>query len=436
MCNPVAIIEAKKRGGALSTEEITWMISGFLDGSVKDYQMSALLMAIYFQGMDGRETADLTSAMLASGKTLDLSASHLPKVDKHSTGGVGDKVSIALTPLAASMGMAVPMLSGRSLGHTGGTLDKLEAIPGFRSRLSRSAMRGQIARIGCFISGQTREIAPVDRMLYALRDVTGTVDCIPLITSSILSKKLSEGIGSLVMDVKYGSGAFMPTLARARALAKSLAATGTLLGLEVRTLLTAMDQPLGRAVGNSLEIIEAVRLLQGSGPGDLLRVTKALAAEMALASGIVSSDREANRRAGAALSNGAALERFKKWIALQGGKLDYRRDDLGLDVAPLRRRLEAGRAGYVRRINAREVGLSVIDLGGGRTAVDDEIDPGVGLVFEKKAGERVKRGESLVAVHARDDDSCARVTERLRGAIAISPKPPGKMPPLVRRYNP
>lgn len=435
MLNPVAIIEKKKRGEALAGEEIRSMVSGYLDGTVKDYQMSALLMAVFFNGMDERETADLTSAMLASGKKLDLSGIELPKADKHSTGGVGDKVSIALAPLAASMGMAVPMLSGRSLGHTGGTLDKLESIPGFRSSLSRREMRQKIDRVGCFISGQTRQIAPADRLLYALRDVTGTVDCVPLITSSILSKKLAEGIDALVMDVKYGSGAFMPTLTGARALAKSLARTGALLGLEIRTLLTAMDQPLGRAVGNSLEIIEAFRLLQGDAPPDLREVTRALAAEMARATGLASNQREAIARVDAALSKGAALRRFKEWMSEQGGRLNYRKSDLGLEVAPVTRCLEANRSGFIRSIDAREVGLTVIDLGGGRLVIEDEIDPGVGLLFDRKSGDRVTCGDSLVVIYGRDDASCARAAERLRAAITISKAPPARTPQLIRRFS-
>jgi pyrimidine-nucleoside phosphorylase len=433
--NPVAIIEKKKRGESLSADEIRWMIERYHAGQVPEYQMSALLMAIWFRGMDGGETADLTAAMLASGEKLDLSGFAAPKVDKHSTGGVGDKVSIALAPLAASLGILVPMLSGRSLGHTGGTLDKLEAIPGFTSRLSGTEMLDLLASVGCFISGQTDEIAPADKKLYALRDVTGTVDCVPLITSSILSKKLSEGIDALVMDVKYGSGAFMRSLSSARALAGALAETGALMGLDVRVLLTAMDEPLGCAVGNALEVIEAVRVLQGSGPGDLAAVTAALAAEMAVAAQLAGSRREARSLVAAALSSGTAMERFKSWVAAQGGRLDYRRADLGMELAPARAGVEAGGDGYICSMDARAAGEIVIGLGGGRTVIEDRIDPGVGLRFARKVGDRVRAGESLVAVHARDDASAAQAAERLRAAIAIGPAPPARRPRLVRSYG-
>ncbi len=421
--HPVYIIEKKKSGESVSRDEIKYMVDGFLRGEVKDYQMSAFLMAVWFRGMNSRETVDLTRAMLRSGETLAPGPNRRLRVDKHSTGGVGDKVSLALAPLAASCGLRVPMLSGRSLGHTGGTLDKLESIPGFRSSLSSREMEELIAKAGCFIAGQTQAIAPADRKIYALRDVTGTVDCIPLIVSSILSKKLSEGISALVMDVKYGSGAFMRNLTEARKLAGAVKRTGEHLGLRVTALLTPMHQPLGCAVGNALEVIEAVELLRGRASGVLHEVTRALACEMLLLSGLRSTRGEAERLIDKRIRSGAAFRRFKRWVELQGGKLDFRKKDLGLELAGLARDVTARENGFVHQIDARCVGLAVADLGGGRREAESEVDHGVGVVFHRKTGDRVKRGETVFTIYARDEHTFGMASERLASALIIRKEP-------------
>jgi pyrimidine-nucleoside phosphorylase len=431
MLNPVAIIEKKKAGTKLTGEEIRWMLQNYVTGAVRDYQMSALLMAVYFQGMDSEETADMTAAMLESGKVLDFGPGGSPRVDKHSTGGVGDKVSIALAPLAASLGIKVPMLSGRSLGHTGGTLDKLESIPHFRSVLSLVEMKRMIESVGCFISGQTNEIAPADKKLYALRDVTGTVDSIPLITSSILSKKLSEGIEALVMDVKFGSGAFMRSKASARKLARSLLKTGEEMGLRVSTVLTSVEQPLGFAVGNALEVIEAVNLLRGKGPRDLMAVTGLLAAEMIVAADLAKSKSKALQMARRAVASGAALKHFKKWVAAQGGTLRFERADLGLELAGLRIEMKAWRSGFVRRCDAKALGLAVMDLGGGRVSVDDDVDHSVGLILRKKINHKVKVGEPLAVFYARDMHTLREAEERARSAFHIGNSPVGQRTSLI-----
>lgn len=426
--NPVAVIEKKKRGEELTPEEIEEFLGGYLSGSVPDYQVSAFLMATLFRGMTRGETAALTRWMTASGSSLDLSAFPSAKVDKHSTGGVGDKVSLALAPLVASCGVLVPMLSGRALGHTGGTLDKLEAIPGYRTQLAEGEMLSLLEGVGMFIAGQTETIAPADMRLYALRDVTGTVDSIPLITASILSKKAAEGIEALVMDVKWGEGAFMPTREQARRLGEAIGWAGEDLGLKVSVILSAMNEPLGKAVGNALEVAEAFDLLAGKGPEDLCGLTVALAVEMLLVAGLETDPGSALFCIRESLRTGRAGRLCQTWVEAQGGRLDWADSWLGLELAPVRGDLVSPRSGYIARVRARTVAEVVIELGGGRMRMNEDIDRGVGVVLHKKGGEEVRRGEPLAAVYARREGDWDRVREKLKSAFVIGDEPPAQTP--------
>lgn len=421
----VELIERKRDGGRLTPAEWRALMQGYADGDVPDYQMAALAMAVVFRGMDESETEALTTAMLASGRRLDLSRLAVPRVDKHSTGGVGDKVSVILAPLVASCGVAVPMMSGRGLGHTGGTLDKLESIPGFRTRLSLEETVAQVERIGCALIGQTREIAPADRRLYALRDATGTVEAIPLIAASIMSKKLAEGLTGLVLDVKTGAGAFMPKFDDALALARMMIALGERHGCATVALLTDMDQPLGEACGNALEIEESVRVMRGEGPADLREVTLALAAEMLVVAGIDADRAAARARAEHALLGGAALERFRAIVQAQGGHPGVVDHPVAiLPRAPIRARAEAARSGWVQRVEPRVIGRAITALGGGRTRVEDEIDPAVGFVLAVRPGQRVERGQPVATIHARDEETQRAAEEALRRAIVIGEERP------------
>jgi pyrimidine-nucleoside phosphorylase len=416
-------IRRKRDGHRLEREEILEFISAYTRGQVPDYQASALLMAIFFRGLDAGETADLTDAILRSGQTVDLSDFPQPKVDKHSTGGVGDKTSLIIAPAAAAGGLIVPMISGRGLGHTGGTLDKLESIPGFRTRLTISELRTALGHTGAALIGQTDELAPADRKLYALRDVTGTVESIPLISASIMGKKLAEGIDALVLDVKAGSGAFMKTLDAARELARCMVDIGTAFGRRVNALLTDMSQPLGCAVGNSLEIIEVLETLKGRGPANLIEVSRELTALMFLLGGVEGSQDDARARFDQVLGNGAALRKFAEIIAEQGGDPAVVEDYARLPGAEHQDSVVAWREGYVSRLEAETIGFASMGLGAGRERVDSVIDPASGLVFEKSVGDHVKAGERVCVLYANDPSRFPEAHARVRAAIGISPEP-------------
>lgn len=432
----VELIERKRDGGRLKPTEWSALMSSYATGEVPDYQIAALAMAVFFRGMDDGETEALMLAMLASGRRLELGHLKVPRVDKHSTGGVGDKVSIVLAPLVAACGIAVPMMSGRGLGHTGGTLDKLESIPGFRTRLTLDEAAKQVERIGCALIGATREIAPADRKFYALRDATGTVEAVPLIAASIMSKKLAEGLTGLVLDVKTGAGAFMPKLDDAIRLARMMIALGERHGCPTVALLTDMDAPLGAACGNALEIDEAVHALRGEGPDDLQEVTLALAVEMLLVAG-VASDRDAARgQAGRALASGAALTRFREIVQAQGGHPGVVDDPAAhLPRAPIIAPFEAPRAGIVQRMEPRTIGRAITTLGGGRTRIEDEIDPAVGFVFSVRPGARVEKGQPLATIHARDTETLAAAREALTRAIVLGDEAPPRRQRVSHRVT-
>ncbi len=428
------LIHAKRDGRPIPAADIAALVDGFTRGDVPEYQMAAFCMAVFFRGMDDAEVRALTEAMLRSGDVLDLSDVPGAKVDKHSTGGVGDKVSLALAPLAAACGVKVPMISGRGLGHTGGTLDKLEAIPGFRVDLPIERFRSLVRDVGACLVGQTARLAPADRKLYALRDVTATVESIPLIAASIMSKKLAEGIDALVLDVKVGSGAFMKTRDDARALAAALAAIGRGMGKKVSALLTSMDQPLGRAVGNALEVVETIELLRGAGPGDLREVTVELTAEMLVLGG-AAPDRDAARaRVAAAIADGRGLAKLEEIVAAQGGDPAAIREPGKLPRAPRTYEVPAGAAGVVVAIDAEAVGLAAVALGAGRARVEDRVDPAVGIVVHKKVGDRVSRGEPLCTVHEGDrSEPRVRIAARLGAAWRIGERAPAAAPLVLER---
>jgi pyrimidine-nucleoside phosphorylase len=425
----VDIIAKKRDGEALSREAIQAFIRAVTDGVWPDYQISALLMAIVLRGMTPEETADLTEAMVHSGVKVDLS--HLPglKVDKHSTGGVGDKTSLILAPLAAACGVVVPMMSGRALGHTGGTLDKLEAIPGFRTGLLLGEFQKMLAEVGCSLIGQTAEIAPADKRLYALRDVTGTVESIPLITASIMSKKIAEGIDALVLDVKAGRGAFMKTPETARALAESLVAVGNRAGVRTEALLTTMDVPLGRDVGNALEVIESIETLKGRGPRDLEDLSVRLAARMVVLAGRADSTK-AEAMVRDAIASGAGVEVFRKIVQWQGG--DPRVvDDYGrLPTAARRHPVNAPAAGYVADVDAMAIARAAMRLGAGRDRVEDPIDPAVGVRLRVSPGDGVDVGQPLAELHYNDSARLFEAASLAAGAFTIASEAPA-VPPRV-----
>jgi pyrimidine-nucleoside phosphorylase len=414
-----ALIEHKRDGAALSPEQWSALIRAYAAGEVPDYQMSALLMAIYFRGLEPAELAALTDVMIDSGDRLRFDGLPMPVADKHSTGGVGDKVSLLLAPMVASCGVAVPMMSGRGLGHTGGTLDKLEAIPGFRTNLTLREATAQIQRLGCAMLGQTPEIAPADKRLYALRDVTATVESIPLIAASIMSKKLAEGLNGLVLDVKTGSGAFLVELDKSIELAQTMIALGEARGCPTVALLTAMDRPLGRACGNALEVEEAIEGLRGGGPDDLMEVTYALGAEMLVLVGAAGSLAEARRRLAETVSSGRALETLAKVIEAQGGNPAVVEDPGVLPQAQAVEVYRAEQGGVVSAVEPRRIGRAITALGGGRTAVEDVVDPTVGFVITVKPGDRVKPGEPIASVFARDAAGVAAGLAALREAVVI-----------------
>ena len=430
---PTRVIERKRDGESLEAETLEAFLRAYLSGEVRDYQMSAFLMATYFVGLDERETDVFVRTMLESGTTLDLSHIEGPRVDKHSTGGVGDKVSLVLAPLAACLGLHVPMMSGRGLGHTTGTLDKLEAIPGFRTRIALDEFVKILDRVGCAMIGQTEEIAPLDRIVYGLRDVTGTVPVRPLIAASIMSKKLAEGLTGLVLDVKVGSGAFLPEEDRALELAHTMVGIGRARGLPTVALLTAMDRPLGRAIGNALETIEAIECLRGEGPPDLRALVVRQVAEMLRVGGLAADDLEATEGLVVrALDSGEALERFGRLIEAQGGDPSVIDDPTAIRTASERRVVLADHAGIVRSIEPRALGQEVIALGGGRVSVDQEIDLGVGFVLDVTVGDTVAIGDRLGTVFGREAGSTEAAAERLREVVTVGDEDAAPLPrPLV-----
>jgi pyrimidine-nucleoside phosphorylase len=427
---PQHVIARKRDGAELTREEIDAFVRGATDGSWADYQLSALLMAVFLKGMSPAETAALTDAMMRSGVVADLSSVKMPKADKHSTGGVGDKVSIHLAPMVAACGVAVPMISGRGLGHTGGTVDKLESIPGFRMGLSIAEYSAEVSRIGLSLICQTSELAPADRKLYALRDVTATVECIPLICASILSKKLAEGIDVLVLDVKHGSGAFMKDKARARELAVALTSVAKAMGKPARAVMTAMDEPLGHAVGNALEVAESMECLRGSGARDLMEVTYALGAQMLVLAGAAKDVGAATARLEGSISSGAALAKFRELLVAQGGDPRVVDDPARLPQARTKRPLASPVSGYVARVDAMGVALAALRLGAGRAKAEDRVDHAVGLAGLVKVGDRVSRGDPLCVVHSNDERAHAEAQEMLRSAILVGDAP-ARPSPLV-----
>jgi thymidine phosphorylase len=441
MPETIDLILAKRDGRRLADHDISWLIGAYARGDVPDEQMSALLMAVYFRGLEPGELRTWTAAMIASGERLDLSSVPWPTVDKHSTGGVGDKVSLVLAPLVAACGAAVPQLSGRGLGHTGGTLDKLESIPGWRATLAPDEMISVLRRTGCVICAAGPGLAPADRRLYALRDVTGTVESIPLIASSIMSKKIAEGTAALVLDVKVGSGAFMRDLESARRLAQTMVALGAEHGVATSALLTRMDAPLGRAVGNAIEVEEAVATLQGAGPADLTEVTLALAREMLRAAGLngtagtagTAADPAAQLAAGpaAALADGRALDRFRAMVAAQGGD-----PDAPLPRAAYAETVSAPEAGWVQTMEARAVGVAAWRLGAGRARKEDPVDPAAGVCCLVKPGDQVERGQPILELRSNHDDRITGALQALAGAVEIGPEPPAPRPAILERIGP
>lgn len=412
------IIDAKRNKITLSDEQIRFVVEGYTTGDIPDYQMSALLMAIWFNGMTTEETRELTMAMLHSGDQLDLSDIPGVKVDKHSTGGVGDKVSIPLAPLVAAAGLIVPMISGRGLGHTGGTLDKLEAIPGYTVEINEDAFKRQLKEVGCIIAGATGNIAPADKKIYALRDVTDTVDSIPLIAGSIMSKKIASGTDSLVMDVKTGSGAFMKNEEDAKALARALVDIGKGVGMDIMAVISDMNQPLGRAIGNALEIEESIALLKGEGPDDLLDLVLTIGSQMLHMGGKATTLEEGRSILESHIADGSALERFRMMIEAQGGDDTVIDDPTIMPQARYHIPIIAGKEGVVTAMTSDKLGLASMMLGGGRATKDDVLDYAVGLTLNKKVGDSVAKGETLLTVHSNRED-IADVERLIRNNITI-----------------
>ena len=427
------LILKKKQGGELSTDEIRYMIEGFTEGSIPDYQMSAMTMAICFRGMTPRETVDLTLAMRDSGDVLDLSGIKGVKVDKHSTGGVGDKTSLALTPIIAALGVPVAKMSGRGLGHTGGTIDKLECFDGFTTALSEEQFAGNVNTIGIAIAGQTANLAPADKKLYALRDVTATVDQMSLIASSIMSKKLASGSDAIVLDVKTGNGAFMKKLEDSRALAKEMVSIGTMAGKKTVAVITDMDQPLGRAVGNSLEVREAIDTLRGEGPADFKEVVFALGSQMLMLAGRAADEKEARALMEGVIEDGSALDKFAQFVRAQGGDAAPVYDTSLLPVAGKTLEVTAKESGYVHRILAEDIGIACMTLGGGRETKESAIDLSVGIIREKKNGDAVSDGEVLATIYGNDDAKMQAAYEKIAHAYEIA-KEPAAFVPVVREY--
>jgi pyrimidine-nucleoside phosphorylase len=429
----IDVIRKKRDGGELSRFEIDSLIAAYTQGSIPDYQVSAWLMAVVLRGMTRGETAALTDAMLRSGEVLDLSGIATKKVDKHSTGGVGDKTSLVLAPLAAIAGVTVPMISGRGLGHTGGTLDKLEAIPGFNVNLAVPEFRRVLEVCGCAMIGQTAEIAPADRKLYALRDVTGTVESPYLICASIMSKKMAEGIDALVLDVKTGSGAFMKSEKDAAFLAELMVETGERMGKRTVALITDMDQPLGNMIGNALEVVEVVDVLQGGGPQDLRDLCLELAAWMLHLGGVSKTVAEGKQESAKLLASGKALERFRQMVELQGGDPRVVDDPKTLPQARHSQQVLSAKDGYVASLQCEQVGTACVILGGGRERKEDSVDPAVGIVLHRKVGDRVAAGEPIATIYYNSGSRVERAQQLLEESCGISDSPPSEKRLLIHR---
>jgi pyrimidine-nucleoside phosphorylase len=433
---PQDVIRKKRDGEHLTREEIDFFIQGVTTGTIADYQISALLMAIYLNGMDDSEQEMLTDAMLHSGNTLDFSAIDKPKADKHSTGGVGDKTSLLIAPLVAACGVAVPMISGRGLGHTGGTLDKLESIPGYRVDLSAVEFERVLKTVGYAMSGQTGELAPADKKMYALRDATSTVEAIPLIVASIISKKGAAGLDAMVIDVKFGSGAFMRAEDRATALAHALVRTGNSCGIHTRALLTDMNQPLGQAVGNSLEVKECVELLRGDvddGARPVLDLSLELSAHMLVLSRVDDSLEAARDRLNGVLGSGAALECFRKNVEAQGGEPRVCDDPARfLPLVSESFKVESPRSGFITKVNTAEIGHAIAAIGGGRVRIDDAIDPTVGFMAQAKIGDRVNSDSALGTIYCRDESKAREAAARIKAAYEVGDQSPLELPQLMR----
>jgi pyrimidine-nucleoside phosphorylase len=429
----IDVIRKKRDGVELSQEEIRGLVDAYTAGAIPDYQLSAWLMAVVLRGMTRAETAILTDSMLHSGEVLDFSSLKPKKVDKHSTGGVGDKTSLVLAPLAAAAGVAVPMISGRGLGHTGGTLDKLESIPGFNVNLPVEEFRRVLQTCGCAMIGQTAEIAPADRKLYALRDVTGTVESPYLICASIMSKKLAEGIDALVLDVKTGSGAFMKNEKDAAFLAELMVETGERMGKKVVALITDMDQPLGNKIGNALEVVEVIDVLRGHGPSDLRELCLDLAAWMLHLGGAAASVEEGRRRSAEIIASGKALEKFRQMIELQGGDPRVIDDPKRLPQVRQTMPVVSSKAGYLTSMECEQIGTACVILGGGRERKEDSVDPAVGIVLHKKVGERVGAGEALATIYYNSEPLAIRARQLIDASCHIGDAPPSTKPPLVHK---
>ncbi len=428
---PSAIIKKKRDKKQLTKEEIQWFINGLVDGKVSEYQMTALLMAIYLNGMTTKETAALTDCMLYSGTVLDFNDPTV--IDKHSTGGVGDKTSFILAPIAAACGVKVPMIAGRGLGHTGGTVDKIESIKGFKTSITLKQFEQRLKKDGIVLIGQTKDIAPADKIIYSLRDVTATVESIPLITASIMSKKLAEGASGIVMDIKTGQGAFMKTKAQARALATSIRETGLRFNKNMMTILTDMNQPLGNAVGNSLEIIESIEVLKNRGPKDITEISIDLAGGMIHLAGLATTHEKGNAMARKALKSGAALKKFEELIKNQGGDPKVCSNYSLLPVAKQTTIVTAPAAGYVSNMNNERIGLLCVDLGGGRKKASDKVDFEVGFIFNKKLGDRVKKGEKLLTIyhHAKQNKMVQEMCGEFTSSVIKFSKTKPKLSPLL-----
>ena len=433
---PQDVIRKKRDGQSLSREEIEFFIGGVTSGRIADYQVSALLMAIYLNGMDHNEQQSLTEAMLNSGKILDFTDIPKPKADKHSTGGVGDKTSIIIAPLVAACGVCVPMISGRGLGHTGGTLDKLESIPGYSVNLSLGAFKDVLRDVGYAMAGQTAELAPADKKMYALRDATSTVEAIPLIVASIISKKGAAGLDAMIIDVKVGNGAFMREQSRATELAHALVSTGNSCGIKTRALLTDMNQPLGAAVGNSLEVKECIEILRGEasqGAQPVLDISLELSAHMLLLANVDETIEAAHKRLQKVLTSGEALECLRRNIVAQGG--EPRVCDAPEEFLPLvdeSVKVESRRSGYITSVDTTEIGHAIAAIGGGRVRIEDTIDPTVGFIAELKLGDRVKSGETIGVVYCRDDAAAKEAAQRIQAAYHVSEQPLAKAEKLVK----
>lgn len=431
----VDVIMHKRGGAELAREEIAFMVEGYVAGTIPEYQVSAWLMAIYFKGMSPRETADLTELMLHSGDVMELAGLKGPFVDKHSTGGVGDKVSLILAPIVAACGVQVPMMSGRALGHTGGTLDKLESIPGYKTGLTEAQFRDYIAADGFAMTGQTATIVPADKKLYALRDVTATVESIPLITASILSKKVAEGAEALVFDVKTGPGAFMKTLADSEALARSLVNTGTAMGKRIVGVITDMTEPLGRMVGNFFEVEESLDCLEGKGPADLMEVTLRLSAWMLVAGGVAKTVEEGIATCEAALATGQPRELFLANVKRQGGDIDKMLQLRGSYRSSHSRKLTAKASGFITGIDAYKIGLAGVYLGVGRDKTTDPVYPDVGFIFHPKVGDAVKAGDLVAEVYGKDEASLEAAWALIESALAIGPAKAPARPLIVKEIS-